>query len=73
MEGVNNQNISVKIGDDKNYTLFKITKIQCPENHFQLVMGKFVEGESFGNGFETYLDAEQLEALERLLRFGKEL
>lgn len=73
MEIVNNKHISIKIGDEKDYTLFKITKVNVPEDHFKIVMGRVIDGESFGNGFETYLDKQKIECLENLIKIGKDL
>lgn len=73
MEDVNEQTISVKIGDEESYTLFKISKVPHPENHYLLTMGRMIEGERFGNGYQVFLNKQQLESLEKLLRFGQDL
>lgn len=67
------KSVSVKIGDKDSYTMFKITKIENPKDYFLLTMGRVIESEPFGHGYDVFLSAQQIEDLERILRYGREL
>lgn len=67
------KSVSVKIGDNDCYTLFKLTKIENPKDLFSLTIGRVVASEPFGHGYEVFLSAQQIEDLGRILKYGKDL
>ncbi len=73
MNEVKEPTISVKIGDDDSCSIFKIVKISDPKNHYLLTVGRLIEGEPFGNGYELFLSKQQLEALEKLIKLGQDM
>lgn len=67
------RSISVKIGSSESYTLFKIQKVENPENHFLLTIGRVVESEPFGHGYDFFLRSDQIEDLRSLLGHAKDM
>lgn len=67
------KSISVKLGDKDCYIMFKITKTDSPKDHFWLTMGKVIESEPFGHGYDFFLNSSQIEDLRTLLGYAKEL
>lgn len=65
--------VSVKIGTEDNSITYKLTKLRSLDDTYQFTIERTLDGESYGNKFESFIDKDHVDTIRRLLAYADDL